>query len=227
MNGSTGNSTPNSRMNSSAQRNSGTDNSTVVPRSPNVSVASAAQVEQQQSAAEAEHAGDQHRADGELDGGGQRGRHQLSGVAAQLDRPAEVAVQRAAQPDRVLRRAAACRGPSRDAWPRCPRSWRWVASTLPRDRPAAGAARRTAGWRQSAGSVPRSARAAAAGAGSLVTSTAWSAAAPTHWRTSSPPGSSAAPVSARFAAAGSWHRSPSPRGRSPSSRRSACRCRRR
>ena len=63
----------------------------------------AALVEQQQAAGKAEYAGDQHRAEGELDGGRQRCRDQLCGVAAQLDRSAEVTVQHIAQPDRVLR----------------------------------------------------------------------------------------------------------------------------
>ena len=75
-------------------------------------------------------------------------------------------------------------------------------------------------WRSLRRSAPRNDR-------DILTSSAWSAPAPSRWHTWSPPGSSAAPVSARFAAAGSSHRSPSPRGRSPSSRRSACRCRRR
>ena len=51
---------------------------------------------------EAEHRGDHHRDDGELDRGGQRLGDEPAGIAAELDRPAEVAVCRVGEPDQEL-----------------------------------------------------------------------------------------------------------------------------
>ena len=80
----------------------------------------AAQTEQEQAAAKAEDAGDDHGGEGELDCRRQGRRDQRSGLAAKLDGLAEIAMKRAAEPDQNIAPAAADRGPSRGAWLRFP-----------------------------------------------------------------------------------------------------------
>ena len=64
----------------------------------------AAHAKQQQPAANAEDRGDHHGAERKLDGRGQGRGHQRSGITAQRDGAAEVAVQRVGQPDQILLR---------------------------------------------------------------------------------------------------------------------------
>ena len=64
----------------------------------------AAQAKQQQAAAETQHRRDRHGAGSKLDRRRQGGGDQRTGVAAQRDGAAEVAVQRVREPDQVLLR---------------------------------------------------------------------------------------------------------------------------
>ena len=103
----------------------------------------AAHAKHQEAAADAQDRRDHHGRHGELDGGRQRRRNQRSGIAAKLDGAAEVAVQSVCEPDHVLLRQRADRGPFRVAWPRFPQAWRLAATTSPQGPRAAPAARRT------------------------------------------------------------------------------------
>ena len=142
MNGSTGSATPNSRMNNSAQRNSGTDSSTMVPGSRD-RLSCACRARGTAAARPRCRAcwRSASRSSASSIVAGRVEPIKSGDVAAEMDRAAEIAVQRLRQPDQRIARQrlveahlAALRLDVVDAW-------RWVASTSPPDRPAGDAGR--------------------------------------------------------------------------------------
>ena len=170
-----------------------------------------------------------------------RGRHERPGLATQRDGAAEVAVKRAVKPDQILLGQRPIQPHVVTLARRSRQSSRSAATTLPRDRRAADAARRTAAPKRSAVSErPRAGDrrstwrrsisrfgAYPAPALPVVTTIAASAAAASHYRISCISDCACAPLSPRSATA-AW----SPRSRRRSapdrdSRQFSCHNRRR